>query len=141
MLFPTSCSIRFCVSGFVLRSLNHVDLSFVPGNIYVSIYIFLNTVIHLEQDNLLKIFSTVYLLIPSQNSGIQKSGLYLYLHLGICFGSIDSPVYFGSILCNFYYYSSVVQLEMRDGDISRSSFIGQVCFIDSGLFVFPYEII
>ena len=34
----------------------------------------------------------------------------------------------------FNYYSSVVELEVRDGDASRSSFIIQDCFVYSGFF-------
>ena len=47
---------------------------------------------------------------------------------------------FMRIPCNFYDYCSVVQFEMRDGDISRSSFIVQDCFSYPGIFVSPYEI-
>jgi len=42
-LFPTFSSIRFSVSGFMLRSLIHLDLSFVQGDEYRSIFIFLYT--------------------------------------------------------------------------------------------------
>lgn len=47
------------------------------------------------------------------------------------------------VLCQyhvvFYYYNSIVDLEIRDGDTSRSSFIVQDCFSYPGLFVFPYK--
>lgn len=43
------------------------------------------------------------------------------------------------IPCVFYYYGSVVQPEVRDGDTSRSSFLGQDCFNCPGLFVYPHE--
>jgi hypothetical protein len=39
-LFPTFSPIIFCVSGFMLRSLIHLDLSFVQGDKYGSIFIF-----------------------------------------------------------------------------------------------------
>jgi hypothetical protein len=39
-----------------------------------------------------------------------------------------------------YYYFSVVQLEIRDGDTSRSSFIVQNCFNYPRFFGFPYEV-
>ena len=39
-VFPTFSSIRFSVSGFMLRSLIHLDLSFVHGDRYGSIFIF-----------------------------------------------------------------------------------------------------
>ena len=41
-LFPTFCSIRFSVSSFMLRSLIHLDLSFVQGDKYGSICILLH---------------------------------------------------------------------------------------------------
>jgi hypothetical protein len=42
-LFPNFSSIRFSVSGFMLRSLIHLNLSFVQSNKYGSIFIFLHT--------------------------------------------------------------------------------------------------
>ena len=53
------------------------------------------------------------------------------------------------IVCSFYHYCSVVQLEVRDGDSSQSSFIVQDCFAYPDFlfvcwfvcsFVFPYEV-
>jgi hypothetical protein len=44
------------------------------------------------------------------------------------------------IPCSFYYYYSVVQLEVWDSDTSRRSFIVQDCFSYPGFFVFPYEV-
>ena len=44
-------------------------------------------------------------------------------------------------ILNFsHYYSSIVELEVRDGDTSRSSFLVQDCFSYPGFFVFPYEV-
>ena len=40
----------------------------------------------------------------------------------------------------FHYYSSIVELEVRDGDASRSSFLVRDCFGYSGFFVFLYEV-
>jgi hypothetical protein len=56
-LFPTFCSIRFIISGFMLRSLIHLDLSFVQGDKYGSIFILLHTDYQLDQHYLLKMFS------------------------------------------------------------------------------------
>mgnify|MGYP007133048323 CR=1 FL=1 len=56
-LFPTFSSIRFSVSGFMLRSLIHLDLSFVQGDKYGSIFIFLHTDSQLDQHHLLKMLS------------------------------------------------------------------------------------
>jgi hypothetical protein len=46
---------------------------------------------------------------------------------------------FMKISCGFYYYSSVVQFEIRDCDTSKSSFIVQDCFNFPVLFVFLYQ--
>jgi hypothetical protein len=40
MVFPTLSSVRFCISGFILRCLIHLYLNFVQGNKYGSISIF-----------------------------------------------------------------------------------------------------
>ena len=42
---PTFFSLRFSVSGFMLRTLNHLDLCFVQGNRFGSICILLHTTI------------------------------------------------------------------------------------------------
>ena len=63
--------------------------------------------------------------------------------LGVRFYSIDQPVCFYANTMGFFYYCSVVQLEIRDGNISRSSFIVQNCFSYPEvffLFVFLYEV-
>ena len=39
----------------------------------------------------------------------------------------------------FHYYSSVVELKVRDCDASRGSFLVQNCFDYPEFFVFPYE--
>jgi hypothetical protein len=56
-IFPNFSSIRFSVSGFMLRSLIHLDLSFVPGDKNGSISILLHTDSQLYQHYLLKMFS------------------------------------------------------------------------------------
>ena len=40
----------------------------------------------------------------------------------------------------FYYYSSIVELEVRDAENSGSSFIVQDCFRYPKFFVFQYEV-
>jgi hypothetical protein len=48
------------------------------------------------------------------------------------------------ILCGVYYYYSVVQLEISDGDTTQSSFNAQKCFRNPVLLLllllFPYEV-
>ena len=40
----------------------------------------------------------------------------------------------------FYYCSPVIELDVRDGNASGSSFIIQDCFGYPGFFVFPYKV-
>ena len=54
-VLPTFSSIRFSVAGFMLRSLLHLDLSFVHGDRYGSIFILLHVDIQLCQHHLLNI--------------------------------------------------------------------------------------
>ena len=56
-VLPTFSSIRFSVVGFMLRSLTHLDLSFVPGDRYGSIFILLHVDIQLCQYHLLNMLS------------------------------------------------------------------------------------
>ncbi|MBV2150903.1 DUF3704 domain-containing protein [Sphingobium sp. AS12] len=56
-VFPTLSSNRFSVAGFMLRSLIHLDLSFVHGDRYGSICSLLHASIQLCQHHLLKMFS------------------------------------------------------------------------------------
>ena len=59
-VFLIFSSIMFSVSGFMLRSLIHLDSSFVQGNRYGSICIFIHADIQLCQHQLLKMFSFVH---------------------------------------------------------------------------------
>jgi hypothetical protein len=75
---------------------------------------------------------------------IKKSGVHrcVGLHLGLQFDSIDNPVlsfykyHVGFIIMIIInYYSFVVQLEIRNSDISSNSFIIQNCFSYPGFCV------
>jgi hypothetical protein len=55
-LFPTFFSIRFNISGFILRCLIHLDCSFVQGDKYGSICIPLHVDIQFKQHHLLKCY-------------------------------------------------------------------------------------
>lgn len=57
--FPSFSFIKFSVSGFVLRSLIYLDLSFGQINKYGSLCILLLADIHLDQHDLLKILSSI----------------------------------------------------------------------------------
>lgn len=65
------------------------------------------------------------------------SSLHFYIWVFSLIPLINLSV-FMAIPCAFYYYSSVVKLEIRDGDASRITFIVQD-FYSYVRFVFPYE--
>ena len=56
-VLPTYSSLRFSVAGFMLRSLIHLDLSFVHGDRYGSIFILLHVIIQLCHHHLLNMLS------------------------------------------------------------------------------------
>ena len=66
----TFSSLRFSVVGFMLRSLIHLDLSFVHGDRYGFIFILLYVDIHVWQHHLLNMlsFSILYCFLPCQRS-------------------------------------------------------------------------
>ena len=89
-LLSTFCSIRFSVSGFILRSLIQLDLSFVQGDKYGPICILLHADIQLDQHHLLKMFS----LFHCMSWFLCQIQVCVCLFLGLCFDSIDQPVCF-----------------------------------------------
>ena len=60
------------------------------------------------------------------------------LFLGLKLYSIDLAVCLCTNIMQFYHCCSVVELEVRDGDSPRSSFIVENCFHYSDFF--PYEV-
>ena len=61
-VLPTFSSIRFGVAGFMLRSLIHLDLSFVHGDRYDSVFILLHVNIQLCQHHLINMPSFFHLI-------------------------------------------------------------------------------
>ena len=74
-LCPNFSSIRFGESGFMLRSLIHLDLSFVQGDKYGSMCILLHEDIQLDRHNLLKMLSFFCCLVLASLSKMK----YLYM--------------------------------------------------------------
>lgn len=112
-LFPAFSSISFNASGFMLRSLMHLDLCRVIDiNLFAFFYV-------------QSPYSIVYFWLYSKK---KKSGSIV---CGIISGSsikfINLSV-FMSVPCVFYYDCFVVQLEIWGADMSRSSFIVQDLF-------------
>jgi len=125
--FPTFSSIRFSVSGFMLRSLIHLDLSFVYHDKYGSIFIFLYTDSQLFWASLTKIKYACVCVCVWFYFWVFNSILLINL-------SVSVPISF-----SFYHYCSVVALEVRDADSPRHYFIVKNCFHYSGSFAFPDE--
>ena len=82
-LLPTFSSIRFNVVRLMLRSLIHLDLSFVHGDRYGSIFILLHVDIQLCQHHLLNMLSFFYLVFFVSLSNISCSKVCVFI-----FGSL-----------------------------------------------------
>jgi hypothetical protein len=78
----TFSSIRFSVSGFMLRSLIYLDMNFMQGDGYRSICTLLHVNSQLDQYHLLKMLSFFYCIILASLSKIKCHG-WLGLFLGI----------------------------------------------------------
>jgi hypothetical protein len=93
--------IKFKMSAFMLRSLIHLDLSFVQGYRYASICIFLHADIQLDQHHLLKILSFFHHMVFGfliKKSSVQRC---MSLILSLRFYSIDQLVCFDAITMRF----------------------------------------
>jgi hypothetical protein len=106
-LFSTFSSIRFSVSGFMLRSLIHLDLSFVQGDEYGSIFIFLHTDSQLDQHHLLKMLSFFLFFLPLYMFDFfvkDKVPVSVWFYFWV-FNSIPLISMFVSvpILCSFFF--------------------------------------
>ena len=138
-LFPTFSSIKFSASGLMLRSLIYLNLSFVQPDKYRSIFYILSasqiSTIYLKC--FLFFFSIVYFWLLCKRSSVHKC---VALFLCLQFYSIDQLSVSVPTPCSFYHCCSVVQLEVRDGDSFRSSFIVKNYFSHPGFFGFPYII-
>jgi hypothetical protein len=136
-LFPTFSSIRISVSGFMLRSLIHLDLSVAQGDRCGSICNCLLADILLDQQCLLKTLPPP----PLYGFGLAKikcPPVCGFTACSIPLINLSVPLL---ILCSFYYYCSVVHLQIRDGDNSKSYVIVQDCFsYPVFFFIFPYEV-
>jgi hypothetical protein len=129
------------VSSFTLRSLIHLDLSYVQGDKYGSVCIILHADIQLDQQHLLKmlsLFFVVWFWIFCQKSSVCK-----YV---VCFWVFDSiPLIHLSVSIptsfRFYYYCSVVQLEVRNSDTSRSILLFRTILGILGFLVFHIKLV
>lgn len=136
---PIFFSLRFNPSGFMLRTLSHFDFSFVWCDKYRSNCILLHADIYLDKQYFLKMLSFFLFYFWSV---YQKSGTHMYidlcLHLQLNF--IDQYVHFSCRYMCFYYYRTVLQLEIGKGyTFSSFFFIFKDCFSYSVCSIFPCE--
>ena len=107
-LFPTFSSLRFSVSGFMFRSLIHLDLSFVQGDKYGSIFIFSTYQQPVRPSSFVEdaFFFPLYVFhFLCQRS---SDGKCVVLFLGLQFYSIDQPVCLSTNTIQFLSLVSVV---------------------------------
>ena len=135
-VFPTYFSIRLSLSVFMSSSFIHLDLRFVQVNKYGLIFILLHAD---HQYHLLKILSLFHCMVLASLSDQVFIGMWSYF---VVFNSIPliKPSFSLAISFSFDHYCCVVQIEVRDGDDPRSSFIVENCFRNPGCFVIPYEV-
>jgi hypothetical protein len=112
-IFPTFSSIRCSVSGFMLRSLIHLDLSFVQGYKYGSVFIFLHRGSQLDQHQLLKMLSFFhctffYFFVKDQVS--VSMWFYFWVSSPIPLTNMSASVAIPCSFFFFYHYYSVVSL-------------------------------
>jgi hypothetical protein len=136
-LFPTFFSTSFSVSGFMWRSLIHLDLSFVQGDKNGSIYILLHADCQLNQHHFLKMLS--FFPLDGFSSFVKDQvtiGVWVHFWVFNSIPLIYLPISV-PIPCSFYHNCSAIQLEVRNGESLRSSFIVENNFCYPGFFVIP----
>ena len=115
-------------SGFMLKSLIHLDLIFVQGDKYGKFFIFLHIDSQLDLHHLLKMlscFSIIYVLLLCQRSSICKCVvLFSCLH---SIPLINMPISI-PVPCCFYHYFYVVKHRVRDGNFPQLFFYCQQLF-------------
>ena len=111
-LFSTCSSIRFSASNsFMVWSLIHLDLMFLQGNKYGSIFIFLHKASQLDQHDLFKLLSYFHCIILAFFVKDQVL-VTVCFYFGV-FSSIPLINMSASVLtpCSFYHYCSVIKIK------------------------------
>ena len=93
-MFPPFSSIRFAVSGFMLSSFIHLDLSFVQGDRQRSICILLQADIQFQQCHLLKMLSFYHCIILVSSSKTRCPQMCIFMS--------GSSFQFHCFTCLFY---------------------------------------
>jgi len=135
-IFPTDCSIRFCVFGFMLRSLIHLNL--ISMDLF-SFYFHSST----RRTPVIPAPFWWYFLFFHRMHWFVKVLMSIDVLVYFCIFDfiplIDLSVYV-PILCYLSHYCSIVQLEVKDGDSPRRSFIVKNCFGYSGFLFFHVKL-
>jgi len=116
-----------------------LDLSFEQGDKNGSICILPHANCQLNQHHLLKMLD--FSPLDDFSSFVKDQvtiGVWVHFWVLNFVPLINLPVTV-PIPCSFYHYCSVEQLEIRDGDSPRSSFIVENSFHYPGFFVIPNE--
>ena len=138
-LFPTFSSIRFSVSGFMWRSLIHLDLSLVQRDRMDQFAFFCILTSSWTSTSCWKgyLFSTgCFWLLCRSSSDHRCVGSFL----GLQSYSIDLLAWHCTNTIHFFYhYCSVVKFEVWDTESPWSSFTVENSFSYPGFFVIPDE--
>jgi hypothetical protein len=119
---PTFFTFSFIVSGFMWSSLIQLDLSFILGDKNGSICILLHDNSQLGQHHLLKMLS-FFLSVDGFSSFVKHQvTISVWVHLWVFNSILLTYLPFTiPITYSFYHHCSVIQLEVRDCDSTRSS--------------------
>ena len=136
-LFHTFSFNSFSVPGFMGRSLMLLDLRFVQGNKDRTIFILLHIYSQLKQHHFLKMLSFFPLdgfsfFVKDQVTIIGWVYFWVVSSIPLIYLTVYLPIPY-----SFYHYRSVLQLEIRDGDSPRCSFIVENIFRSPGFLVIP----
>ena len=136
--FTTSSCINFSVSGFKCKSLIHLDLNFLQEDKNGWIQI-LNGNSQLSRHHLLKMLSFFHQIFLTPLSKTKLPYVCVCVHFRV-FNStlLISPFFTVPLPYSFFFNHncSVVQLEVTDGDSTRSSFIVENSFQYPGFFCY-----
>jgi hypothetical protein len=138
--FPTFSSIIFSVSGFIWRSLMHLDLNFVQGAKNRLICILPHADFQLNQAPFVENAVFFFPLDGFSSYVKDQVTIGIWVHF-LVFNSIPL-IYLPVILpipFRFYQNCYVVQLDVKDGDSTRSSFIVETRFYYPSFFFFLFQ--
>ena len=135
-IFSTFSSVRFSVVGFMLRSLIHLNLSFVQGDRYGSIFILPNIVIQLGHHHLLNMLFSFYMFcFFVKNQVIVGMWINIWVFDSVPFVLLSI---FMPIPGCFQYGSYVVEFEVRNCEVSL---LYRIVWATLGFLIFQMKLI